>query len=38
MEGRGRLDRGMDEIADCRKQCEDLKYMLSEKNRQNMEM
>lgn len=38
MEGRSRLDRGMDEIADCRKQVEDLKYMLSEKNRQNMEL
>lgn len=37
MEGRSRLDRGMDEIADCRKQVEDLKYMLSEKSRQNME-
>lgn len=37
MEGRARLDRGMDEIADCRKQTEDLKYMLSEKSRQNME-
>ena len=33
MEGRARLDRGMDEIADCRKQTEDLKYMLSEKSR-----
>jgi hypothetical protein len=31
MEGRSRLDRGMDEIADCRKQVEDLKYMMSEK-------
>ena len=38
MEGRGRLDRGMDEIAECRKQIEDLKYMLSEKSRQNMEL
>jgi len=38
MEGRARLDRGMDEIADCRKQCEDLKYMMSEKQRQNMEL
>ena len=38
MEGRARLDRGMDEIADCRKQVEDLKYMLSEKSRQNMEL
>jgi len=38
MEGRTRLDRGMDEIADCRKQIEDLKYMLSEKSRQNMEL
>jgi chromosome segregation ATPase len=38
MEGRGRLDRGMDEIAECRKQTEDLKYMLSEKSRQNMEL
>jgi hypothetical protein len=33
MEGRARLDRGMDEIADCRKQVEDLKYTLSEKSR-----
>lgn len=33
MEGRARLDRGMDEIADCRKQAEDLKYMMSEKTR-----
>ena len=33
MEGRGRLDRGMDEVADCRKQVEDLKYMMSEKQR-----
>jgi hypothetical protein len=33
MEGRIRLDRGMDEISDCRKQTEDLKYMLSEKSR-----
>lgn len=38
MEGRNRLDRGMDEIAECRKQIEDLKYMLSEKSRQNMEL
>ena len=38
MEGRSRLDRGMDEIADCRKQVEDLKYMMSEKQRQNMEL
>ena len=38
MEGRSRLDRGMDEIADCRKQTEDLKYMMSEKQRQNMEL
>jgi|TARA_B110000285_G_C15021897_1_gene562024 hypothetical protein len=38
MEGRARLDRGMDEIAECRKQIEDLKYMLSEKSRQNMEL
>ena len=38
MEGRSRLDRGMDEIAECRKQIEDLKYMLSEKSRQNMEL
>ena len=38
MEGRARLDRGMDEIADCRKQTEDLKYMMSEKQRQNMEL
>ena len=38
MEGRSRLDRGMDEIAECRKQAEDLKYMLSEKSRQNMEL
>ena len=38
MEGRARLDRGMDEIADCRKQVEDLKYMLSDKSRQNMEL
>jgi hypothetical protein len=38
MEGRQRLDRGMDEIAECRKQIEDLKYMLSEKARQNMEL
>jgi uncharacterized coiled-coil DUF342 family protein len=38
MEGRARLDRGMDEIADCRKQAEDLKYMMSEKTRQNMEL
>lgn len=28
----------MDEIAECRKQIEDLKYMLSEKSRQNMEL
>ena len=33
MEGRARLDRGMDEIAECRKQVEDLRYMLSEKSR-----
>ena len=33
MEGRARLDRGMDEIAESRKQIEDLKYMLSEKSR-----
>ena len=33
MEGRQRLDRGMDEIAESRKQIEDLKYMLSEKSR-----
>ena len=38
MEGRARLDRGMDEIAESRKQIEDLKYMLSEKSRQNMEL
>jgi len=38
MEGRNRLDRGMDEIAECRKQIEDLKYMLSEKSRSNMEL
>ena len=38
MEGRQRLDRGTDEIAECRKQVEDLKYMLSEKSRQNMEL
>ena len=38
MEGRARLDRDMDEIADCRKQVEDLKYMLSDKSRQNMEL
>lgn len=38
MEGRARLDRGMDEIAECRKQIEDLKYMLSEKSRQHMEI
>lgn len=38
MEGRNRLDRGMDDIADSRKQVEDLKYMLSEKSRQNMEL
>lgn len=38
MEGRARLDRGMDEIAEARKQIEDLKYMLSEKSRQNMEL
>jgi predicted nucleic acid-binding Zn-ribbon protein len=38
MEGRNRLDRGTDEIAECRKQVEDLKYMLSEKSRQNMEL
>jgi hypothetical protein len=31
MESRARLDRGMDEIADLRKQVEDLKYLLSEK-------
>lgn len=33
MEGRGRLDRGMEEISDSRKQIEDLKYMMSEKTR-----
>lgn len=33
MEGRARLDRGMDEIAESRKQIEDLKYMMSEKSR-----
>jgi len=33
MEGRARLDRGMDEISESRKQIEDLKYMLSEKSR-----
>lgn len=38
MEGRARLDRDMDEIADCRKQVEDLKYMLSDKSRKNMEL
>jgi regulator of replication initiation timing len=38
MEGRARLDRGMDEIAESRKQIEDLKYMMSEKSRQNMEL
>ena len=38
MEGRARLDRGMDEISESRKQIEDLKYMLSEKSRQNMEL
>jgi regulator of replication initiation timing len=38
MEGRSRLDRGTDEIGETRKQIEDLKYMLSEKSRQNMEL
>lgn len=33
MEGRSRLDRGMEEISDSRKQIEDLKYMMSEKSR-----
>jgi len=33
MEGRNRLDRGMEEISDGRKQIEDLKYMMSEKSR-----
>ena len=38
MEGRGRLDRGMDEIAEARKLCENLKYTLSEKTRQNQDL
>lgn len=31
MENRARLDRDMDEIADMRKQVDDLKYLLNEK-------
>jgi hypothetical protein len=38
MENRSRVDRGMDEIADNRKQQEDLKYLLSEKSKQNMDL
>ena len=30
-EQRARVDRGMDEVSDIRKQTEDLKYLLSEK-------
>lgn len=33
-DGRGRLDRSADEIADSRKQLEDLKYLLQEKTRE----
>lgn len=31
MESRARLDRDMDEVADLRKQIDDLKYLLTEK-------
>ncbi len=38
MENRARLDRDMDEIGDMRRQIDDLKYMLSEKSKQNMDL
>lgn len=38
MENRARLDRDMDEIGDIRRQIDDLKYMLSEKSKQNMDL
>lgn len=37
-ENRNRLDRASDEIADARKQLDDLKYLLQEKSRQNMDL
>lgn len=37
-ENRNRLDRGADEIADARKQLDDLKYLLQEKSRQNVDL
>jgi hypothetical protein len=33
MESRARLDRDMDEVADLRKQIDDLKYLLTEKQK-----
>ena len=38
VEGRARLDRGLDEIGAARKEVEDLKFMLNEKTRQNLEL
>ena len=38
MENRARLDRDMDEVADLRKQIDDLKYLLTEKQKQNMDL
>lgn len=38
MEGRARLDRDMDEVGASRREVEDLKFMLSEKSRQNLEL
>ena len=38
MEHRVRLDRDMDEVADLRKQVDDLKYLLTEKSKQNIDL
>lgn len=38
LENRARLDRDMDEIHDVRKQIDELKYLLSEKSKQNMDL
>lgn len=37
-ENRARLDRGSDEVADARKQLDDLKYLLQDKSKQNLDL
>ncbi len=38
MESRARLDRDMDEVADLRRQVDDIKYLLQEKQKQHYDM